>query len=44
MEDETMTLTTRGKGLKHDKCDYNIEKSNLGCHGKNNINRTLNYS
>ena len=34
VEDETVTLTTRSKGLKHDKCDYNIEESRLGRQGK----------
>lgn len=29
-----MTLTTRSKGLKHDKCDYNIQESHLGRQGK----------
>lgn len=33
-EDETVTLTTRSKGLKHDKCDYNIQESHLGRQGK----------
>lgn len=34
LKDETMTLTTRSKGLKHDKCDYNIQESHLGRQGK----------
>lgn len=34
VEDETMTLTTGRKGLKHDKCDYNIEESLFGHQGK----------
>lgn len=34
VEDETVTLTTRSKGLKHDKCDYNIQESHLGRQGK----------
>ena len=34
MKDETVTLTTRSKGLKHDKYDYNIQESHLGRQGK----------
>lgn len=33
-KDETVTLTTRNKGLKHDKCDYIIQESHLGRQGK----------
>lgn len=33
MKDETVTLTTRSKGLKHDKYDYNIQESHLGRQG-----------
>lgn len=29
-----MTLTTRSKGVKHDKYDYNTVESHLGCQGK----------
>lgn len=31
---KTVTLTSRRKGLKHDKCDYSIRESHLGRQGK----------
>lgn len=41
VEDETVTLTTRSKGLKHDKCDYNIQESHLGHQGKRQSQQDL---
>lgn len=34
VKDETVTLTTRSKELKHDKCDYNFQESHLGRQGR----------